>query len=144
MDKTGWNFRHGKYHEENKRTLLKSYGLKFILNVTGKAGKFDITKTVIILVTGLGLMGLANLFCDFLLINCSSKVRKQVLDKKYEEIDAKISEKALAENLVNLLRQGGTSDEIAKFIMAVSYHALLQNKKETTTPSKEENNAEFV
>ena len=96
------------YHEENRRTLLKSYGLKFLINVTGNAGKFDITKTVIILVTGLGLMGLSNLFCDFLLINCSSNVRKQVLDKKYEEIGTQLNEKVLAENLVNLLRQGGT------------------------------------
>ena len=144
MDKTGWNFRHGKYHEENRRTLFKSYGLKFILNVTGNAGKFDITKTVIILVTGLGLMGLSNLFCDFLLIHCSSKVRKQVLDKKYEEIDAKLNEKVLAANLVTLLRQGGTADEIAKLMMAISYHALTQTKKETNQPSKEENEEELI
>ena len=132
------------YHEENRRTLLKSYGLKFLLNVTGNAGKFDITKTVIILVTGLGLMGLSNLFCDFLLINCSSKVRKQVLDKKYEEIETKLNEKVLAENLVNLLRQGGTSDEIAKFMMALSYPALTQTKKETTPPPNEERSDEFL
>jgi len=118
--------------------------MKFLLNVTGKAGQFDITKTVIILVTGLGLMGLSNLFCDFLLINCSSKVRKQVLDKKYEEIDAKINEKILTEHLAILLRKGGTSDEIAKFMMALSYHAIIQTKKEISPTPKEENAEEFL
>ena len=87
LDSTGWNFRHGKYHEENRRTLIKAYGLKFLLNVSGNAGKFDLTKTVIILVTGLGLMGLANILCDFVLLNCSNEFRKQVMEKKYEAIN---------------------------------------------------------
>ena len=67
IDDSGWNFRHGKYHEENKRTLVKSYGLKFMLNVSGRVGKFDLTKTIVIIVTGLGLMGLANILCDVVL-----------------------------------------------------------------------------
>ena len=28
LDDYGWNFREGKYHEENRRTLYKLYGLK--------------------------------------------------------------------------------------------------------------------
>ena len=28
LDDFGWNFRHAKYHEENRRTLYKMYGIK--------------------------------------------------------------------------------------------------------------------
>ena len=66
------------------------------------------------------------------------------MDKKYEEIDAKLNEKVLAANLVTLLRQGGTADEIAKLMMAISYHSLTQTKKETIEPSKEENEEELI
>ena len=104
LDKTGWNFRHAKYHEEDRRTLIKAYGIKFLLNVTGTAGKFDLTKTVIILTTGLGLMGIANILCDFFLLNCSHDVRKQVVEKKYESVDPDLLDLCnLLSNVVILL-----------------------------------------
>ena len=53
LDSSGWNFRHAKYHDENRRTLIKAYGMKFLINVNGKASKFDLTKTIIILITGM-------------------------------------------------------------------------------------------
>jgi len=28
LDDFGWNFRHAQYHEENRRTLYKMYGIK--------------------------------------------------------------------------------------------------------------------
>ena len=28
LDNVGWNFRHAKFHEENRRTLYKMYGIK--------------------------------------------------------------------------------------------------------------------
>ena len=28
LDERGWNFREAKYHEENRRTLYKLYGIK--------------------------------------------------------------------------------------------------------------------
>ena len=28
LDDFGWNFRHAKYHEEDRRTLYKMYGIK--------------------------------------------------------------------------------------------------------------------
>ena len=104
LDDTGWNFRHAEYHEENRRTLIKAYGLKFLLNVSGNAGKFDLKNTVIILVTGLGLGGLSNILCDFLMLNCSNAFRKQVMEKKYESINPT----ELPENSMTLLQQRNT------------------------------------
>ena len=110
LDSTGWNFRHGKYHEEHRRTLIKAYGLNFLLNVSGNAGKFDVTQTVIILVTGLGLMGLANMLCDFVLLHCSHEFRKQVIEKKYEVINPE----TLNHTLQILLQKKETSNDIFK------------------------------
>ena len=33
LEESGWNFRHAYYHEIGRRTLLKAYGLKFIVQV---------------------------------------------------------------------------------------------------------------
>ena len=76
LDDYGWNFRHAFYHEENRRTLIKAYGLKFLLVIDGRAGKFDLKNTVIVLVTGLGLLGLSTMFCDFVLLNYSPERKK--------------------------------------------------------------------
>ena len=136
LDDTGWNFRHAKYHEENRRTLIKAYGLKFLINVSGNAGKFDLTKTVIILITGLGLMGLANVLCDFVLLNCSNEFRKQVIEKKY----AAINPIELTENLRRLLQKGDTHDThktALTSLIALSSLALLQAKKDAP-PADEE------
>ena len=76
LDTYGWNFRHALYHEENRRTLIKAYGVKFLIVVDGRASKFDLKNTVIVLVTGLGLLGLSTMFCDFVLLNYSSDRRR--------------------------------------------------------------------
>ncbi|TRY76235.1 hypothetical protein TCAL_09591 [Tigriopus californicus] len=85
LDDFGWNFRHAFYHEENRRTLIKAYGLKFLLVIDGRASKFDLKNTVIVIVTGLGLLGLSTMFCDFVLLNYSSE-RMKVKEKKYETV----------------------------------------------------------
>ena len=103
LDSTGWNFRFANYHEENRRTLIKAYGIKFLISVNGKAGKFDLKNTVILIVTGLGLLGLANILCDFVLLNCSNRFRKEIMDKKYEAIKP---EEELAKSLKSLLANG--------------------------------------
>jgi hypothetical protein len=87
LDDTGWNFRHALYHEEDRRTLVKAYGMKFLITVSGTAGKFDITKTVVIIVTGLGLMGLATILCDLVLLKSSNQYRDQIAEKKYELVE---------------------------------------------------------
>ena len=87
LDDTGWNFRHALYHEEDRRTLIKAYGMKFLISVTGTARKFDITKAVVIIVTGLGLMGIANIMCDIVLLKSSHRYRDQIAEKKFELIE---------------------------------------------------------
>ena len=87
LDQSGWNFRHALYHEEHRRTLIKAYGIKFLITVNGKAGKFDITRTIVIIVTGLGLMGLANIMCDLVLLKGSNRYKEQIAEKKFEQID---------------------------------------------------------
>ena len=124
----GWNFRHAMYHEENKRTLFKRYGLRFILNVRGTAGKFDLTKSVIIVVTGIGLMGLARVVCDLLLLNCSSDFRKQVMEKKYEPIHPVLSEPTL-QHLKDLLEQKHHPNDGMRSLSAIASIAVLPNEK---------------
>ena len=38
----GWNFRHADYFSNNNRTLFKSYGILFVVDVQGQAGKFNL------------------------------------------------------------------------------------------------------
>ena len=99
LDDSGWNFRHALYHEENRRTLIKAYGMKFLINVNGNAGQFDITKTVVIIVTGLGLIGLANILCDIVLLKSSNRYREQIAEKKYEAVHINESESMVMNGL---------------------------------------------
>ena len=81
LDNFGWNFRHAYYHEEHRRTLVKAYGLKFMVVVDGFGSKFDLKNTVIVLVTGLGLLGLSTMFCDFILLNYSTDRKRVRIEK---------------------------------------------------------------
>jgi hypothetical protein len=62
----GWNFRSAMFYEENRRTLTKQYGLKFIVDITGQGKKFDFLRAVITVGASIGLFALAPLVCDFL------------------------------------------------------------------------------
>jgi len=86
LDTSGWNFRHAHFHEEGRRTLYKAYGIKFVVIVQGRAGKFDLKNTVINIVAGLGLISFITMFCDFILLNYVSD-RKIIAEKKYEVVD---------------------------------------------------------
>jgi len=88
LDSEGWNFRHAHFHEEGRRTLYKAYGVKFVIIVQGRAGKFDLKNTVINIVAGLGLLSFITMFCDFILLNYVSE-RKIIKEKKYEVLDKK-------------------------------------------------------
>ena len=50
--------RSGKYHEEDRRTLFKMYGIKFLIDVDGEAGKFSLVPLFLNIGSGLALMGL--------------------------------------------------------------------------------------
>ena len=137
LDDSAWNFRHGKYHEEKRRTLIKSYGLKFLINVSGSARKFDLTKTIVILVTGLGIMGLANILCDLVLLHCYHDFKEDVIKKKYEAINPKLGEKLLAENLVKLLQKEDKPGEAIKTLTTISSIVLVHTEKDWMTPSED-------
>ena len=136
MDDNGWNFRTAQYHEQNRRTLFKAHGLKFLLNVKGQAGKFDLTKTIIIVVTGIGLMGLANILCDILLLNCSSTFRKEVVEKKYEAITPKLHEEIT--NLKNIVANSDITDDIKNSLLTISKLAVGPELKSSACIDEED------
>ena len=96
LDDSGWNFRYGKFHRENRRTLTKAYGLKFILNVSGRGGTFDLTNTIIILGNCYGVLCFVSMMYDFVAIYCSNELRNRITEQKYEIVD-----KTDAETLLN-------------------------------------------
>ena len=126
LDESGWNFRHALYHEENRRTLIKAYGIKFLISVNGKAGKFDITNTVVIIVTGLGLMGLANLMCDLILLNFSNQYREKMKEKKFEQIDIADGEEVESLSFV---------DSIKRHSLKITNRNSLNNNNNKTNDS---------
>jgi len=89
LDTSGWNFRHAHYHEEGRRTLYKAYGIKFVIIVQGRAGKFSLKDTVINIVAGLGLISFITMFCDFIMLNYVSE-RKIIKQKKFEVLDRRM------------------------------------------------------
>jgi len=85
LDEDGWNFRHAKYHEEHRRSLFKMYGIKFIVTVEGRGGKFNLKNTILNIGSGLALLGVSTVVCDFLLMYIKEK--GVVKKKKYDYID---------------------------------------------------------
>ena len=58
-----------------QRTLIKAYGLKFIIVVTGRAGKFNIVPLLITIGSGIGLLSIATIIAD-LAISTFSKEKQ--------------------------------------------------------------------
>jgi len=55
----GWNFRYA-YYNSNYRTLYKATGIRFVLLVSGSAGKFNFIPLVIKIGSGLGLLAIVS------------------------------------------------------------------------------------
>ncbi|XP_076106813.1 P2X purinoceptor 4-like isoform X2 [Mytilus galloprovincialis] len=84
----GYNFRYAKYYKENDteyRTLFKAFGIKFILSVTGEAGKFNLEPFLINVGSGLAILGMATVFCDIVVLYFL-KARNLYKDKKYLQV----------------------------------------------------------
>ena len=64
----GYNFRHAHYYSDNKRTLYKAYGINFVVNVWGRAGKFSIIPTLTNLGAGLALLSITTVICDIIVL----------------------------------------------------------------------------
>ena len=65
----GWNFRYANYFSDDSRTLFKATGIRFVLLVSGSAGKFNFIPLAIKLGSGLGLLAIVSfLLQKFILI----------------------------------------------------------------------------
>ncbi|XP_019949293.2 P2X purinoceptor 4b [Paralichthys olivaceus] len=73
----GYNFRFAKYYktpdEEDTRTLIKAYGIRFDVIVFGTAGKFGIVPTIVNMGAALSFLSLVPLVCDWFLLTCTRK-----------------------------------------------------------------------
>ncbi|XP_042165223.1 P2X purinoceptor 1 isoform X5 [Oncorhynchus tshawytscha] len=110
----GYNFRYAKHYMEDKqekRTLLKVFGIRFDIIVRSVARKFDIIPTLTAIGSGVGIFGVATVVCDLILLyllpkrefynNMKFKVtetmEKEPLDefKSEKEVSKKHSEEVL-------------------------------------------------
>jgi P2X purinoceptor 1 len=72
----GFNFRHSsnwKYNGTSFRTLSKAFGLRLIIAVSGKAGKFDFITLTLNTGSLVGIFGLATFICDIVLLHISKQ-----------------------------------------------------------------------
>ncbi|XP_054168139.1 P2X purinoceptor 4-like [Oppia nitens] len=82
----GWNFRYSNYYDNNRRTLYKATGIRFVLLVSGSAGKFNFIPLVIKLGSGLGLLAITTIICDIVVLYLN-KGGKYYKDKKYQYVE---------------------------------------------------------
>ncbi|XP_069816826.1 P2X purinoceptor 6 [Dendropsophus ebraccatus] len=83
------NFRTATYYWDQDRhqyrDLLKLYGIRFEISVTGEARKFGLVPTAVSLGTGCAFLGAITLLCDLILLYLDSKA-DFYWDCKYEKV----------------------------------------------------------
>lgn len=83
----GYNFRYASQWKQNRtdlRTLTKAYGLRLIIAVSGKAGRFHFITLTLNTGSLVGIFGLATFFCDIILLHLSKRshfYRSRVFDR---------------------------------------------------------------
>ncbi|WP_411027386.1 hypothetical protein, partial [Salmonella sp. s54925] len=85
----GYNFRVASFDVENHtqyRTLIKAYGIRFVILVDAKAGKFDIIPLLRNLGAGLALLSVATVMCDICVLYLLKK-KYFYRTKKYQYVD---------------------------------------------------------
>ncbi|XP_004365148.1 purinergic receptor P2X [Capsaspora owczarzaki ATCC 30864] len=92
----GYNFRYADYYtlpsptdpsiSVPHRDLIKAYGIRLIFVVSGEGGKFDVAALTMSLGSGLALLGLATLLCDFFMTHFFAK-KDYYREKKFELVD---------------------------------------------------------
>ncbi|KFM70074.1 P2X purinoceptor 4, partial [Stegodyphus mimosarum] len=87
----GLNFRFAHYYGDSERTLYKAYGIKFLVMAQGRGGKFSIVPLLLNIGSGLGLLAVATILCDIVVL--------YVLKKK--EVYKAIKFESVVENNVN-------------------------------------------
>ncbi|CAF1306787.1 unnamed protein product, partial [Didymodactylos carnosus] len=85
----GFNFRfasHWKHQNRAFRTLTKAFGLRMIISVSGRAGKFDVITLSLNIGSLIGILGLATFICDIvaLYLHRQSTVYRQ---QKFQDVD---------------------------------------------------------
>ncbi|KAJ8382393.1 hypothetical protein SKAU_G00031710 [Synaphobranchus kaupii] len=69
----GYNFRFAKYYKSENgteyRTLIKAFGIRFDIIVSGMARKFSVIPTLINVVTAFTTIGVGTVLCDIILLN---------------------------------------------------------------------------
>lgn len=78
--------------------LYKAFGLRFIINVFGTAGKFDIVPLLQTIGAGLGLMSLSVLMADCVMLHCT-KQKKLYQQVKELEVKKDLDIKVLDEEI---------------------------------------------
>ncbi|XP_033748948.1 P2X purinoceptor 4-like isoform X1 [Pecten maximus] len=82
----GFNFRYAKYYRDPNgtevRTLYKAFGIKYIITVIGQAGKFNVVPLLLNIGSGLGLLAVATILCDIVVLYVL-KAKDVYRDKKY-------------------------------------------------------------
>lgn len=84
---SGFNFRFANKFIDNQkeyRVLYKAFGLRFIINVSGTAGKFSIVPLMLTIGAGFGLMSLSVIVADCVMLHCT---KNKSLYQKIKELD---------------------------------------------------------
>ncbi|XP_069135019.1 P2X purinoceptor 4-like isoform X2 [Argopecten irradians] len=82
----GFNFRYAKFYRDpdgrEVRTLYKAFGIKYIVTVIGQAGKFNVVPLLLNIGSGLGLLAVATILCDLVVLYVL-KAKDVYREKKY-------------------------------------------------------------
>jgi len=97
----GYNFRYSHYFKDQNgietRTLYKAYGIKFIVTLQGKAGKFGFVPFILNVASGLALLTVATIISDIVVLYVL-KARTVYRDKKYLNVVGEDAYKGLSEH----------------------------------------------
>ncbi|XP_050025123.1 P2X purinoceptor 4-like isoform X2 [Dermacentor andersoni] len=86
----GFNFRYAKYYSETSRSLVKAYGINFVVLVRGEAGRTSIIPIAVTLGSGLGLLAVATVLCDFVAVHFDKR-KKLYKAKKFKFVSKRDS-----------------------------------------------------
>ena len=79
----GYNFRYSRYNSfdgKEKRDLFKAYGIRFEILTSGVGSKFSIVPLALNIGSGVGLLAMATLICDFVMLYFTP--HKEIYNKK--------------------------------------------------------------
>ncbi|CAI9740575.1 P2X purinoceptor 4-like isoform X1 [Octopus vulgaris] len=85
----GFNFRFAKYFQSGDqpmRTLVKAYGIQFLVTIQGRGGKFSIVPLMLNLGSGLALLSLASVVADIIMLYVL-KSKNFYREQKYQNVD---------------------------------------------------------